>query len=257
MCTGSFLGMMIYRLPIMLYRPELIQKKSFNLIYPFSFCPKCKTRLYFWQMLPLISYLFLRGKCYFCHEKISLHYFFIESLTLLATIILLLKIDLSWQLIFSLILTWSLLILAFIDLKTFLLPNQITLPTLALGLIINSQNIMVPFYDALFGALSGYLLFALLAWLIGKIRKHEVLGGGDFKLIALLGAWLGWQVLPMLILISSISGLVVGLSYILVQNKTFNTKIPFGPFLSLAGFLMLVWGKEILYYQQYYVQLFL
>lgn len=251
LCIGSFLTVVVFRLPQSF---EYSKSNKLPFWHPFSCCFHCQTKLKTWHKIPLASYLALQGQTHCCKKPISRSYILIESLSLLLSALLAFKLQSPWQLIFGLILMWSLLTLSFIDLHTFLLPDQLTLPTLALGLVVNYYELFIPFKDALIGTFVGYLFFYLIAWLTIKIRGIEGLGRGDFKLLALLGAWLGWQMLPMVIFIASLTGSCIGLIYILVQKKPLQVRIPFGPFLAVAGVACLLWGHEILHYQQHLIR---
>jgi leader peptidase (prepilin peptidase)/N-methyltransferase len=255
LCIGSFLGVVVHRLPIMLERNGRQSSEIFNLWLPFSFCPHCKVTLRFREMIPIFSYLFLRGKCHSCQSKISLHYFLIECSTVILTLLLYKYFGLSIYFLLGAILLWSLITLTFIDLNTFLLPNRITIPLLILGLITNSFSIFVAFREALLGAIFSYLLFNVLAWIFYKTRKIEALGRGDFKLVAVLGAWFGLGMIPGIILIASLTGFVIGLIYIIAAKQSVTSRIPFGPFLGLAGALALFWTGTLYQHKQHLARL--
>lgn len=249
LCVGSFLTVVVYRLPLALagsYGDNIVEVQF---LYPFSCCPHCLKKISRWFNIPLISYLVLRGKSRCCNTVISKQYFLIELLSLALTALVVIKIQPILTMCFALILVWSLLALSFIDLNTYLLPDQITLPLLWLGLTINCYEIFVPFRDAFFGAITGYLSFYLLALLVSKVRGMQAMGRGDFKLAAVLGAWLGWRMLPVIILIASLTGLIIGLNYILITKKEVTVKLPFGPFLAGAGMIVLLWSPWIVNYQ--------
>ncbi len=252
LCVGSFLGMAAYRLPHMILQNHS-REEIFNLWLPFSFCPQCRVTLRFREMIPIFSYLFLRGQCSSCKNRISWNYVTIECLTLVLTLLLYYYFGWSIYFIFSVVLLWSLIVLAFIDLNTYLLPDCITIPLVIIGLIGNSYSMFVPFREAMLGAILSYLLFDVLARIFYKIRKIEVLGRGDFKLIAVLGAWFGFGMIPGIILLASVTGLVVGFVYIVAAKQPLTSRIPFGPFLGLAGMVALFWTGML--YQKHLAQI--
>lgn len=255
---GSLLNVVIYRVPIMLQNEwkqqccELLQieteqsERSINLFFPRSFCPNCKSLVKAWQNIPVFSYLFLRGRCSHCHSRISIRYPLIELLTLFMSLYACFHFNFTLQLPFALLAIWILIPLFFIDLEHQLLPDTLTLGLLWLGLIANTQNLFTSLPEAVLSAVGAYIglwLFIKLFYLItGKIG----MGNGDFKLFAAFGAWFGWTVLPFILLISSISGAIVGLIYLKIKNKSRDTTIPFGPFLCLAGLISLFWGKALI-----------
>lgn len=253
LCIGSFLGVVVYRLPLMLKKHGKQNTETFNLWLPFSFCPHCKVTLKFREMIPIVSHLFLRGKCSSCKSKISWNYFTIECLTLILTLLLYKYFGWSMYFIFSVILLWSLITLAFIDLNTYLLPNCITIPLLILGLVGNSHSMFVTFREAILGAILSYLLFDVLAWIFYKTRKIEALGRGDFKLVAVLGAWFGFGMIPGIILLASVTGLVIGLIYVIAAKESLTCRIPFGPFLGMAGTVALFWTGSL--YQKHLISM--
>ncbi len=251
---GSFLNVLIYRLPRMLFSDWANECQTFlkenealtkdeekiNLWLPASHCPKCKTRIKLWQNIPLLSFFLQKGRCRHCHEKISWRYPLIEALSALVFILVLWThgfnaIGLAYA-VFSL----GLLALFFIDLDHQLLPDNITLPLLWLGLLLSLNLSFIPSYDAILGAVGGYLSL----WLVGTgyrlITGKEGMGHGDYKLLALLGAWAGWQSLPFIILFSSVIGSLFGIGLIIFKKHSLQKPIPFGPYLCLAGFLATV-----------------
>lgn len=232
--VGSFLNVVIYRLP-----------HSQSLVIPRSYCPNCKTTIPFWHNIPLLSYFILRGKCHNCYTKISLRYPTVELICCLASIVAVMHFELSWQTCAFLPLTWALIAMTFIDIDHLILPDIITLPFLWLGLLLSLFGIFVPPASAILGAISGYLIFWLIAKIFEKIRHKEGMGHGDFKLLAMFGAWAGWHMLPLIILFASLSGLAVGLSLILFKNRSFHKPIPFGPFIALAGWIVMMLGGDI------------
>ena len=222
---GSFLNVVIIRLPRMLAHSWTVQcyeylkqplpaetKEPYNLVLPRSHCPKCNHMISAIDNIPVISFLFLKGRCRHCQTPISWRYPLIEITTALLSIVVAYRFAISWQTLAALILTWSLITLTVIDLQEQLLPDDITLPLLWLGLIVNSQSFFTSLESALFGAVAGYLFLWSIYWLFKLLTHKEGMGYGDFKLLAMLGAWLGWQVLPVIILLSSVVGVVVGLT---------------------------------------------
>lgn len=258
LCVGSLLNVIIYRLPIMLldeWRQQCCEllavkedekKPHINLFFPRSFCPNCKNLVKSWQNIPIISYLFLRGRCYQCKVPISIRYPLIELLTLLLSLYATWHYGLTLQLLFILVAIWILICLIFIDLDHQLLPDNLTLSLLWLGLIANTQNLFTTLPVAVLSAAGAYVglwLFIKLFYLItGKIG----MGHGDFKLFAAFGAWFGWEFLPLILLFSSIAGAVIGLIYLRVSNKSRETTIPFGPFLCIAGLISMFWGHTVI-----------
>lgn len=259
---GSFLNVLIYRLPMMMqedWRQQcaaLLEVEKplslhpnharFDLIKPDSHCPHCNHKLSALENIPLLSYLVLRGKCSQCKTSISLRYPLIELATGLLSCLIAYYFGLSWLTLCLLILCWGLIALTMIDIDHQLLPDDIVLPLLWLGLIVNSFGLITPLQNALWGAVSGYLLLWSIYWAFKLLRGKEGMGYGDFKLLAALGAWLGWQALPLIILFSSLVGSVVGILLILIQGRDKNIPIPFGPYLAGAGLITLFWGDKIM-----------
>ncbi len=255
--VGSFLNVVIYRLPIMMERgwgeecreflklePTETQEK-FNLLVPRSKCPHCGHQISSIENIPLLSYLLQKGKCRHCGAGISAQYPLIELMTGLLTVWVVVYFGYSLQSLFAVFLTWSLIALAIIDLRTTYLPDSITLPLLWAGLLINQQGVFVDINSSLYGAVAGYLSLWSIYHLFKLLTGKEGMGHGDFKLLAALGAWLGWQSLVSIILLSSIAGAIIGISLIIVKGRDKNIPIPFGPYLAIAGFLTLVWGDRI------------
>ena len=218
---------------------------TYNLILPHSHCPKCNTEIKPWQNIPVISYLLLRGRCGNCKEPISLRYPAIELLTAGLSMLV------AWQMGFGLatagmlVLTWALVCLSMIDADTQLLPDIIVLPLLWLGLILNSFGVYTDLNTALWGAVAGYLSLWSVYWLFKLVTGKEGMGYGDFKLLAMLGAWGGWQVLPLTILLSSLVGAILGLIILKARGANNSTPLPFGPYLAIAGWIALIWGETI------------
>jgi len=254
--VGSFLNVVIYRVPIMMQRgwqeqaseilgvepPE--EKPRFDLIFPDSRCPTCGHEIEPWENIPLLSYAFLKGRCSGCGTRISLRYPLVELLTGILTIAVVAHFDLTLAALFGCLLTFALISASFIDYDHQLIPDDITLPLLWIGLIVNYFGIIADFEDAFWGAVAGYLVLWSVYQLFKLITGKEGMGFGDFKLLAMLGAWLGWQYLPLVIVLSSFTGAVVGGTLIALGRDRANP-IPFGPYLAIAGFITLIWGEPI------------
>ncbi len=258
LAVGSFLNVVIHRLPRMIeedWRRECDQSaeatdkapapKSMTLSRPASHCPSCGHRLRPLENIPLLSYLFLRGRCSACQAPISLRYPLVEAATAVLSVLVVWRFGFTWESLAALVLTWGLVALAVIDFDTQLLPDAITLPLLWLGLLLSLQGWFTESHSAILGAALGYLslwgIFQLFRLLTGK----EGMGFGDFKLFALFGAWLGWQHLPQIILLSAVTGAVVGTLLIVTRGHDRQIPIPFGPYLAAAGWLSLMWGDAI------------
>ncbi|WP_298626953.1 A24 family peptidase [uncultured Legionella sp.] len=260
LAVGSLLNVIIYRLPIMLQAEwkeqccELLDVKNkeeqtkINLFLPRSFCPNCKTQVKSWQNIPILSYLFLKGRCFYCKHPISMRYPFIELLTMLLSLYASRHFDFTMQLPFALLGIWILITLIFIDLDHQLLPDSLTLGLLWLGLIANTQNLFTSLPVAVLSCAGAYIslwLFIKLFYLFtGKIG----MGHGDFKLFAAFGAWFGWIYLPLILLFSSITGAIIGIIYLNIKKKSRNTAIPFGPFLCVSALIAMFWGNSIIYW---------
>lgn len=259
--VGSFLNVVIYRLPIMMQRGwrqdclEYLQldpdtgdeskDEPFNLVLPLSRCPHCNTPIKPYQNIPVISYVFLRGKCATCKHHISLRYPIIEAFTALTSAIVAWHFGYTPQTAFALVLTWSLIALSFIDIDHQLLPDSISLPLLWLGLFLSLSEFFTDSHSSIIGAIAGYLVLWTVYHLFKLATGKEGMGYGDFKLLALLGAWLGWQYLPAIVLLSSLVGAIIGITMIIAANKDRNVPIPFGPYLATAGWIALIWGHDI------------
>ncbi|MCL9684983.1 prepilin peptidase [Legionella maioricensis] len=260
LCVGSLLNVVIYRLPIMLHDEwkqqccELLsikdeeKKKTINLFFPRSFCPHCKSLVKAWQNIPLISYIFLRGRCYQCKAPISIRYPLIELLTLLLSLYATWHFGFTLQLPFILIAIWLLICLIFIDLDHQLLPDTITLSLLWIGLIANTQNLFTNLPVAVLSAAGAYICLWIVIKLFYLMTGKIGMGHGDFKLFAAFGAWFGWVFLPLILLLSSIVGAVIGLIYLRMSKKSRDTAIPFGPFLCMAGLISMFWGHAIIHW---------
>ncbi|MCW8828507.1 MAG: A24 family peptidase [Gammaproteobacteria bacterium] len=253
---GSFLNVVILRLPVMMQRSwdmqcrellelEPIAAEKFNLNTPRSRCPNCGHLIRALENIPVLSYLVQRGRCKHCAEKISPRYPLIELFTALLTGIVAWKLGFGWQGAFAILLTWMLIALAFIDIDHQLLPDDITLPGLWLGLGLSLFALFTDMQSALIGAIAGYLSLWLIYHGFRILTKKEGMGYGDFKLFALFGAWFGWQQLPLIILLSSLVGAVIGIAMITFMGRDRQIPIPFGPYLAGAGWLAMLWGHEI------------
>lgn len=254
---GSFLNVVIYRLPKMMLRdwqeqarevlelPAEPRVETFNLVLPNSTCPQCGHEIKPWENIPVISYLFLRGKCSNCKTPISKRYPLVELSCGLLSAYVAWHFGFGWQAGGMLLLTWGLLAMSLIDADHQLLPDVLVLPLLWLGLIANYFGLYTSLEDALWGAIAGYLSLWSVYWLFKLVTGKEGMGFGDFKLLAMLGAWGGWQVLPLTILLSSLVGAVLGLIMLRLRNAETSTPIPFGPYLALAGWIALLWGDQI------------
>ncbi len=256
--VGSFLNVVIHRLPIMMERAWLRQSRemlepdsqlpaepTFNIILPHSHCPHCNTEIKAWQNLPVISYLLLKGRCGHCREKISLRYPAVEMLTALLSMLVAWQFGFGWEAGAMLLLTWALISLSLIDADTQLLPDAIVLPLIWLGLIVNSFTLFTDLQTALWGAVAGYLSLWLVFWAFKLATGKEGMGYGDFKLLAMLGAWGGWQILPLTILLSSLVGAILGIIILKTRGQSNATPLPFGPYLAIAGWIALIWGDTI------------
>jgi leader peptidase (prepilin peptidase)/N-methyltransferase len=256
--VGSFLNVVIYRLPIMMERSwkqefnsyfnsdtEQVEQQTFNLIKPDSTCPKCQHKIRAWENIPLFSWLWLRGKCSGCDNPISIRYPLVELTTAVLSLIVAWHFGFGLQAIAGVFLTWCLVAMTFIDLDKMLLPDQITLPLLWLGLLLGIGNIYVNSVDAIIGAAAGYLSLWSVYWLFKLATGKEGMGYGDFKLLAALGAWLGWQYLPIVILLSSFVGAIIGITYLSLTKKGQQQPIPFGPYLAIAGWITFLYGDWI------------
>lgn len=242
LAVGSLLNVIIYRLPIILQEEwkeqccelfHLEQRKEkikLNLFLPRSFCPHCKAMVKAWQNIPLLSYILLRGRCYQCDSPISIRYPFVETLTTVLSLYASWHFGFTIQLLFALLAIWILISLVFIDLDHQLLPDSLTLGLLWIGLIANTQNVFVSLDVAVLSCAGAYLALWLFINLFYLMTGKVGMGHGDFKLFAAFGAWLGWMYLPLILLISSITGAIIGLIYLKINGKSRDTAIPFGLF---------------------------
>ncbi len=258
--VGSFLNVVIHRLPIMMQRGwrrdcleylqnnpvgDCIDEEPYNLVFPLSRCPSCNTPIKPYQNIPVISYIFLRGRCAQCAARIAMRYPIIEVLAALGSITVAWHFGYTPQAVFALILTWSLIALIYIDIDHQLLPDSITLPVLWLGMCLSLFNVFTDAHASIIGAVAGYTALWAVFHLFKLATGKEGMGYGDFKLLALFGAWLGWQYLPIIILLSSLVGAVVGLGMIVFVKHDHNIPIPFGPYLAVAGWIALLWGHDL------------
>jgi len=254
---GSFLNVVIHRLPKILerewqrecaeYRGETLPSEApFNLAVPRSHCPQCGHIISALENIPLFSYLILRGKCRACHAPIGLRYPLIELAASLFAGAAAWHFGFGLAAIAAMILLWVLLALAMIDADTQLLPDRLTLPLLWLGLLVNLFGLLVPLADAVIGAMAGYLFLWSVYWLFRLATGKEGMGYGDFKLLATLGAWLGWTMLPVIVLLSSLVGAIVGGGLIVFARRGHQIPIPFGPYLAAAGAIALFFGNDLI-----------
>lgn len=254
--VGSFLNVVVHRLPRMMEREwrehcaelsgaPLPPAEPYNLVVPRSRCPGCGRTVRALENLPLLSYLLQGGRCRGCRMRISPRYPLVEGAAALLGMVVAWRLGPGAAALAACLLTWALLALSVIDLEHTLLPDDITLPVLWLGLLLNVPGLMVPLADAVVGAAAGYLLLWSLYWVFKWVTGKEGMGQGDFKLLALLGAWLGWQALPLILVLSCLVGATVGLTLIALRALERGTPIPFGPYLAGAGWLALLWGGEL------------
>ncbi|MGR9085774.1 MAG: prepilin peptidase [Gammaproteobacteria bacterium] len=268
---GSFLNVVIYRLPVMMQRGwrkeclEFLQldpdetagamklpgahpvdsREPFNLVLPLSRCPNCKTPIKPYHNIPILGYIFLKGRCAQCKSPISLRYPLIELFTAVASAVVAWHFGYGIETVFALLLTWSLIALGSIDIDHQLLPDSINLPLLWLGLSLSLFDIFTDSRSSIIGAIAGYGALWTVFHLFKLATGKEGMGYGDFKLLALFGAWLGWQYLPMIILLSSLVGAVVGIVMVIWIKRDHTIPIPFGPYLAAAGWLALLWGEDL------------
>lgn len=255
--VGSFLNVVIHRIPLMLQRawrqdcqeylrlPADAPPEPFNLATPASHCPQCKQPIRAWQNIPILSYLYLGGRCGFCRNPIPLRYPLVELLTGVMTLGVAWHFGPTGAMLAAALLTWALIALSFIDLDHQLLPDNLTLPTLWLGLLLSLWGVLVPPSASILGAVGGYLSLWSIYQLFRLATGKQGMGYGDFKLLALLGAWLGWQALLPIIIIASLSGAVIGTLFLWLRGLGREAPIPFGPFLAVAGWLTLMWGEPL------------
>jgi leader peptidase (prepilin peptidase) / N-methyltransferase len=287
--VGSFLNVVIHRLPIMMERDwkaqceeflaslqpqavansaveqqpkaeiaaafetaEIVETKpadaspqKYNLVVPRSACPYCGHKITALENIPVVSYVFLRGRCRGCKAPISVRYPLVEALTGALTGFVAWHFGPTFAAACAFVFLWALIALTFIDADTTLLPDDITLPLMWLGLLLNAFGVFTDIQSAVLGAALGYLVLWLVFWAFKFITGKEGMGYGDFKLLAAICAWLGFQMWPVVILLSAVAGSVVGIIGIVVKGKDKGAKIPFGPYLAAAGFIALIWGPQL------------
>jgi len=257
--VGSFLNVVIYRLPIMMqlsWRKECADylqieldeakpSEPFNLAMPLSRCPDCKRAIKPYENIPVISYIFLRGRCANCNKPIPIRYPLIEVLSAISSAVITYHFGDSIQTLFALPLTWALIAICFIDIDHQLLPDSIPLPLLWLGLFLSLFGIYTDAQASIIGAIGGYGILWSVYQLFKLATGKEGMGYGDFKLLAVFGAWLGWKYLMVIILLSSLVGAIIGILLIIFANHHHNKPIPFGPYLASAGWIALLWGNEL------------
>jgi leader peptidase (prepilin peptidase) / N-methyltransferase len=258
LCIGSFLNVVIHRLPKMMearWRAECAElteappspaaPERYNLMVPRSACPACGHRIGALQNIPVASYLALRGKCAACGVRISPRYPIVEALTGLLSGYTAWRFGYTLTMVGALVFVWSMIALSFIDFDTFYLPDDITLPLLWAGLLFNVGAVFTDLPSAVTGAAAGYLVLWLVFWAFKWATGKEGMGYGDFKLLAAIGAWLGWKVLPLVVLLSSFVGAVIGVLLIVLARRGRNVPIPFGPYLAIAGTIALFEGEAL------------
>ena len=261
LCIGSFMNVVIHRLPEMMKREwrsqsieylEITDKYPdedttvYSLSKPESHCPNCKHKIRWYENLPVVSYLALRGKCSACKQSISIRYPVVELITGLISVFVAMHFGWSNQLLPALILTWGIIAMVGIDFDHQLLPDSLTLPLLWLGLLVNTQSLFVDPVTAIIGAACGYLVLWSIYWIFKLLTGKEGMGHGDFKMLSMVGAWLGWEVLPMTLLISAGVGLAIMLPQMLFLGRDRTKAFAFGPFIGIAGWIMLIWSEKIL-----------
>jgi len=262
LAVGSFLNVVIHRLPKMLerqWRAEFAEHTGhepapaprYNLAVPRSQCPACGHRITALENIPVVSYIVLGGRCSACQARISPRYPIVEALTGVLSGYVAWRYGWSWQTPAALLFVWAMIALAFIDLDTFYLPDDVTLPLIWTGLLVNLGGLFVDLPSAVIGAAAGYLALWSVYWAYKLATGKEGMGYGDFKLLAGIGAWLGWKMLPLVILLSSFVGAIVGISLIVFARHGRNVPIPFGPYLVLGGLAAMFWGDALI---QYYLQ---
>ena len=255
LCVGSFLNVVIHRLPRMMeaqWRAECAAiegreapaAERYNLWTPASHCPSCGASIKAWHNVPVAGWLALRGRCAACRAPISARYPLVELLGGVLAVLAAWRFGYSAALAGALVYCWALIALTFIDFDTQLLPDDITLPLLWLGLALNAFGLYTDLRSAVLGAICGYLVLWAVYWLFRLIAGKEGMGYGDFKLLAAIGAWTGWQVLPFVVVMSAGLGAVIGSIALWLARKGRDTRIPFGPYLALGGIAGLVWGRE-------------
>ena len=259
LCVGSFLNVVVHRLPKMMERdwraqcaelrdepPPSEDPPAYNLAVPRSACPDCGHPIGALENIPIVSYLLQRGACKACRKPISVRYPLVEALGGLLAAYAIWRFGLTWKGGAACVFLWMLIALTFIDFDTQLLPDNLTLPLLWAGLVANVLGLFVSLQDAVLGAIAGYLALWIVYWLFRLIRGKEGMGYGDFKLLAALGAWLGWQMLPLIILLSSVVGAVIGISLMVFKGRDHSIPLAFGPYLAIAGGVALFFGPPLI-----------
>ncbi|MDP1559520.1 MAG: A24 family peptidase [Nitrosomonas sp.] len=253
---GSFLNVVIYRLPKMieqtwrqqcaeLHGERIAAPSAFNIATPRSMCPNCKHQITALENIPILSYLLLKGRCTQCHVRISPRYPIVEALTGIISGFIAWHFGFGLMTLAALIFAWAMITLALIDLDTQLLPDDITLPLLWIGLLINLKGGFTDIHSAIMGAVIGYLTLWSIFWGFKIITGKEGMGYGDFKLLAAIGAWFGWVMLPLVILLSSLAGTIIGIGLMFTTGHKKDNPIPFGPYLAIGGLVALFWGNQI------------
>jgi leader peptidase (prepilin peptidase)/N-methyltransferase len=260
--VGSFLNVVAYRIPIMMERAwraqceelktqpftppaHIAESKRFDLMWPPSTCPGCGQGIAAQHNVPVLGFLWLKGRCANCGAKISPRYPLVETFAAVLALVTAYVFGPSWQTVAALGFAWSLLALTLIDLDHKLLPDSLTLPLLWAGLLVNVPGTFAPLSASVLGAAAGYLTLWSIYVLFKLVTGKEGMGHGDFKLLAAIGAWVGWQLLPVVILLSAVVGSVVGLALIAFGGRSSQATIPFGPYLAAAGFIALLWGERL------------
>jgi len=255
--VGSFLNVVVYRLPVMMERQWLAEAAElrnepvaesprFNLMVPRSRCPHCSHQITALENVPVVSWLALKGRCSSCTAAISPRYPLVEIATALLSLLVFIMLGPTAKMLAAVALTWALIALTLIDFDTQLLPDSITLPLLWAGLLINMQGVFVSLPSAVLGAAFGYLSLWSVYWLFKLATGKEGMGYGDFKLLAALGAWLGAMTLPLILLLSSVVGAIIGLGYLIVRKE--SAPFAFGPYIAIAGLIALLWGEPLLHW---------
>lgn len=257
LCIGSFLNVVVHRLPIMLQRSfeaearEVLELEAaeptprYNLMVPRSACPGCGHQIRAWENVPVISWMALRGSCSACGTSISARYPLVELATMLLTLVVVSQFGYTWESLWVCTFTWVLISATLIDADTMLLPDQLTYPLLWLGLLVNVSGTFVPLEHAVIGAAAGYLSLWSIYWLFKLLTGKEGMGYGDFKLLAALGAWLGWSALPTVVLLAAGSGLLYALASLAMKRMQRDQPMPFGPYLAAGGWTAFVFGEHI------------
>ena len=266
LAVGSFLNVVIHRLPLMMqtaWREQCLEflgvsengpdsqpikehsQNSYNLFVPRSACPRCGHQISALENIPVFSYIWLKGRCANCQTPISKRYPLIEIMTTLLSIVIAWHFGFSWQCLAALFFTWALIAASVIDFDHKLLPDDITLSFLWIGILLNIFGMFTDSTSSIIGAVAGYLALWSVYWAFKLLTGKEGMGYGDFKLLAMLGAWMGWQALPGIVLLSSLVGAIIGISLILFRGRDKNIPIPFGPYLAIAGWIYFLWGSWI------------